>query len=139
MRDTSVNCNLPPGYSGSSFDDYGAAEFFKLGKSSLSGAENDERSRLIIMFVSTTGDAEHCDNIKDTWGKLLQKSVPRDQFQNVQFAIFCLGDRAYGPSAFCAAGRKMAARMVQLGAKPFCDIGYLPMDNNVPTANIVPK
>lgn len=124
MRDTSMNCNLPPGYYGSSFDDYGAAEFLKLGKRGLAGAQNEEGSRIIIMFVSTTGDAEHCDNIKDTWGKLLQKSVPRDQFQNVQFAMFCLGDRAYGPTAFCAAGRKLAARMVQLGAKPFCDLGY---------------
>lgn len=38
--------------------------------------------------------------------------------------MFCLGDRVYGPSAFCAAGRKLAARLVQLSAKPVCNIGY---------------
>ena len=50
--------------------------------------------------------------------------MPTDQFMNIQFAMFCLGDRAYGPSAFCAAGRKLAARLVQLSAKPVCQIGY---------------
>ena len=40
-----------------------------------------------------------------------------------RFCLFCLGDRAYGPQ-FCAAGRKLAARLVQLGAKPVCAIGY---------------
>ncbi len=54
----------------------------------------------------------------------LQKSLAKDQLQNMTFAMFCLGDRAYGPSAFCAAGRKLAVRLVQLGATPFCNIGY---------------
>eukprot|EP00979_Chaetoceros_neogracilis_P013105 scaffold3666_cov268-Chaetoceros_neogracile.AAC.16 len=138
MRDTANSCkhttsnstravySLPEGCYGSSFDDYGADEFFKLGKGSASKSNIHEggSSRLIIIFISTTGDAEQCDDIKDTWRKLLRRSVPSDQFQHLQFAMFCLGDRAYGPSAFCAAGRKLAARMVQLGAQPFCDLGY---------------
>jgi sulfite reductase alpha subunit-like flavoprotein len=53
----------------------------------------------------------------------LQKSLPKDQFRGVKFAMFALGDRAYG-EAFCAAGRKMASRLVQLGATPLCRIGY---------------
>lgn len=40
-----------------------------------------------------------------------------------RFALFALGDRVYGPQ-FCAAGRKLAGRIVQLGAKPICAIGY---------------
>lgn len=43
---------------GCSFDEYGAHNII----SSLSG--------LVIMFVSTTGNAEHCDSIHETW-KLL--------------------------------------------------------------------
>ena len=77
-----------------------------------------------MAFVSTTGDAEQCDNIRQTWAALLRKSLPATTYANVQFALFALGDRAYGPTAFCAAGRKLAARMVQLGAAPFCSVGF---------------
>jgi hypothetical protein len=78
---------LPSGYYGSSFDDYGPLEFFKLGhdepscyptttsSTSISSSTNaQQQKRLVIMFVSTTGDAEHCDSIKDTWKQLLQKN-----------------------------------------------------------------
>ncbi len=34
---------------------------------------------------------------------------------NISFGLFCLGDRAYG-DLFCAAGRKWAVRLIQLGA-----------------------
>jgi sulfite reductase alpha subunit-like flavoprotein len=40
-----------------------------------------------------------------------------------RFALFCLGDRAYG-TQFCAAGRKLAIRLLQLGMPSFCDVGY---------------
>jgi hypothetical protein len=35
-----------------------------------------------------------------------------------------LGDRAYGPQKFCVAGRKLAARLRQLGAFLYVDPGY---------------
>jgi sulfite reductase alpha subunit-like flavoprotein len=44
-------------------------------------------------------------------------------FKGVVFAIFNLGDRAYGPQ-FCAAGRKLAVRLLQLGATLLCEPGY---------------
>jgi sulfite reductase alpha subunit-like flavoprotein len=53
----------------------------------------------------------------------LQKSLPSDMFKGVTFAIFNLGDRAYGPQ-FCAAGRKLAVRLLQLGAKLLLEPGY---------------
>lgn len=136
---------LPNGYYGSSFDDYGPLDFFKLGNhhhepSNATATTNQKdttatdqekqsihkqnRKNLVILFVSTTGDAEQCDSIKETWKQLLQRNIPSHQFQCMTFAMFCLGDRAYGPMAFCAAGRKLAARLVQLGAMPFCDVGY---------------
>lgn len=76
------------------------------------------------MFVSTTGDAEQCTSIASTWSKLLSKSLSQTTFQYCQFALFSLGDRAYGPDAFCAAGRKVAARLNQLSAMPICTLGY---------------
>jgi sulfite reductase alpha subunit-like flavoprotein len=55
----------------------------------------------------------------------LQKSLPKTLFQgsSFRFALFCLGDRAYG-TQFCAAGRKLAIRLLQLGMPSFCDVGY---------------
>ena len=90
---------------------------------------------LILMFVSTTGDGEHCDSIRNTWKSLLQKSLPRDMLaaSNYEFAMFCLGDRAYGPQ-FCAAGRKLAVRLLQLGMPSFCDVGY--GDDNTPNGGV---
>jgi len=119
---------------GCAFDSYGAANFLQFGNvpcrptnngGSASGTStNGKKQRLLIAFVSTTGDAEQCDTIRQTWSALLRKSLPTTTYVNVEFALFALGDRAYGPTAFCAAGRKLAARLVQLGATPFCGLGY---------------
>eukprot|EP00580_Thalassiosira_gravida_P011109 CAMPEP_0201643010 /NCGR_PEP_ID=MMETSP0493-20130528/27377_1 /ASSEMBLY_ACC=CAM_ASM_000838 /TAXON_ID=420259 /ORGANISM="Thalassiosira gravida, Strain GMp14c1" /LENGTH=757 /DNA_ID=CAMNT_0048117335 /DNA_START=81 /DNA_END=2351 /DNA_ORIENTATION=+ len=88
------------------------------------GSQQQQQQQLLILFVSTTGDAEQPSTIQNTWSKLLSKSLPHNLYSNVKFALFALGDRAYGPDAFCAAGRKLAARLVQLGARPVCALGY---------------
>ena len=85
---------------------------------------NQQQQQLLILFVSTTGDAEQTSSIQKTWSRLLSKSLPKTLFANVKFALFALGDRAYGPDAFCAAGRKLAARLAQLGGQPVCCLGY---------------
>ena len=99
-----------------SFDEFGVKNFLSLG--SLNANKN-----VLLLFVSTTGDGEHTTSIAKTWSALLSKSLPSTLFSNVPFALFALGDRAYG-DAFCAAGRKLAARLVQLGASPMCVLGY---------------
>ena len=92
-----------------------------------------DSSSFLLLFVSTTGDGEHCDSIRETWKALLSKSLPKDLLQGKQFAIFCLGDRAYGPQ-FCAAGRKLAVRLLQLGMSRCCDVGY--GDDNTPNGGV---
>lgn len=70
----------------------------------------------LLFFVSTTGDGEPPDNMRDIWRQLLSKALlPKEFLKGVSFALFCLGDRAYGPQ-FCAAGRKLAVRFLHLGA-----------------------
>ena len=53
--------------SGSSFDDFGADNFMSLEKLSLS---NPSKKYVLLLFVSTTGDAEHCDTIQECWKAL---------------------------------------------------------------------
>lgn len=100
-----------------SFDDFGAQNFLSI------GTADTNAKHLLLLFVSTTGDGEHTTTITKTWHALLSKTLPTSLFANVSFALFALGDRAYG-DAFCAAGRKLAARLVQLGASPKCALGY---------------
>ena len=75
--------------------------------------QQDEEESILILFVSTTGDAEQPSSMQKTWSRLLSKSLPTTHFATVKFALFALGDRAYGPDAFCAAGRKLATRLVR--------------------------
>lgn len=82
-----------------------------------------QSNAFLLLFVSTTGDGEHTDTIRQTWQQLLLKSLPSDTFYGISFAIYSLGDRAYGPQ-YCAAGRKLAVRLMQLGATTFCQPGY---------------
>lgn len=101
----------------------------------LSSPDRDSNGTLILMFVSTTGDGEQCDSIRNTWKSLLQKSLPRNMLAGSkhEFALFCLGDRAYGPQ-FCAGGRKLAVRLLQLGMPSFCEVGY--GDDNTPNGGV---
>ncbi|GKY96937.1 hypothetical protein MPSEU_000652700 [Mayamaea pseudoterrestris] len=102
--------------SGSSFEDDSILEFAKQ-------STEIKANRFLLLFVSTTGDGEHVDAMRKTWKQLIQISLPKDLFREVKFALFCLGDRAYGDQ-FCAAGRKLAARLLQLGATLLCEPGY---------------
>lgn len=85
------------------------------------GAVASLRDVFLVCFVSTAGEGEHTSTIKNTWRELLRKSQPA--LCDMEVALFCLGDRAYG-ELFCAAGRKFGARMKQLGAEMACGVGY---------------
>uniref|UniRef100_A0A7S4ABR6 Uncharacterized protein n=1 Tax=Pseudo-nitzschia australis TaxID=44445 RepID=A0A7S4ABR6_9STRA len=101
----------------------------------LTSTDSSGKGTLFLMFVSTTGDGEQCDTIRNTWKSLLQKSLPRDLLAESkdEFALFCLGDRAYGPQ-FCAGGRKLAVRLLQLGMTSSYEVGY--GDDNTPNGGV---
>ena len=98
----------------------------------LATAKNND-NHFFLFFVSTTGDGVHCDSIARTWKSLLKKSLSKTILQGARFALFCLGDRAYGPQ-FCAAGRKLAVRLMQLGMTNKCEVGY--GDDNTPNGGV---
>jgi sulfite reductase alpha subunit-like flavoprotein len=76
----------------------------------------------VVMFVSTTGDGEMPKNMARFWRALLRRATPAAALAPVRFALYGLGDRAYGPK-FCAAARKLDARLQQLGAKHLVGTG----------------
>lgn len=74
-----------------------------------------------MFFVSTTGDGEMPDHARPWWRFVLRRDLPATSLSSLRFAVFGLGDSTY--VRFCAAARKVAARLPQLGAKLLCERG----------------
>lgn len=55
------------------------------------------------------------------WNMLLRSDLPPDLFEDLPFAVFGLGDTAY--EKFCWAAKKLARRMISLGAVEICERG----------------
>ncbi len=78
--------------------------------------------RLCIFIISTTGDGDTPEGMHKAWKVLLQKRLPRNALEGLRFAVLSLGDSSY--ENFCAAGRRLRERLLQLGAKEIINPGY---------------
>ncbi|KRX10271.1 Riboflavin synthase-like beta-barrel [Pseudocohnilembus persalinus] len=72
-------------------------------------------------YISTTGQGEPTDNMIKFWQFMLIKELPKNSLQNMEFSVFGLGDSRY--QLFNAMARKLQVRLLDLGAKEFCDRG----------------
>jgi len=82
--------------------------------------------RALLMVTSTYGDGDMPDNAQGFW-EWLQTETAAGALSHLRFAILALGDRNY--AEFCGAGKKIDARLEQLGANRFfnrvdCDVDY---------------
>ncbi|GJQ14770.1 hypothetical protein GpartN1_g6561.t1 [Galdieria partita] len=75
---------------------------------------------IVLFIVSTTGDGEVPQDMKQFWRFLLRKSLPSNSLSRVQYAVFGLGDSSY--LRFNAAARKLDKRLQDLGAIPLLPI-----------------
>eukprot|EP00924_Labyrinthula_sp_SR-Ha-C_P012554 snap_masked-scaffold_10-processed-gene-10.15-mRNA-1 protein AED:0.43 eAED:0.44 QI:0/0/0/0.5/1/1/2/0/678 len=75
----------------------------------------------MVLFVSTTGDGQVPDGMKEIWAELLKKTMEKNIFKELKFSIFCLGDSSY--QKFNAGGRMLRKRLIQLGATEFYEAG----------------
>ncbi|KAI0497053.1 hypothetical protein KFK09_023381 [Dendrobium nobile] len=79
------------------------------------------KERMVIFVVSTTGQGENSDSMKDFWKFLLQKNLGHRWLDGVNFAVFGLGDSGYQKYNFAA--KKLDKRIIDLGAKPVIERG----------------
>jgi sulfite reductase (NADPH) flavoprotein alpha-component len=80
--------------------------------------------RTLMVVTSTYGDGDMPDNAQGFWDWLQTDSA---KVSHLRFAVLALGDRNY--SDFCGAGRKIDARLENMGAHRFfnradCDVDY---------------
>ncbi len=78
--------------------------------------------RLCIFIISTTGDGDTPEGMHKAWKVLLQRRLPRNALEGLRFAVLSLGDSSY--EKFCASGRRLRNRFLQLGAKEIISPGY---------------
>ncbi|OWB73418.1 nucleotide binding protein [[Candida] boidinii] len=75
--------------------------------------------KILIIICSTTGQGELTRNSKKFWKFMLKKKLPNNFLDHLNFTTFGLGDSSY--PKFNYAIRKIHKRLLQLGAKEFCD------------------
>lgn len=69
--------------------------------------------RTILFVVATCGDGDVPSAMKPLWSFLLRKSLSPTSLEQVQFAVFGLGDSSY--EKYNAVARKLERRLTQLG------------------------
>jgi sulfite reductase alpha subunit-like flavoprotein len=83
--------------------------------------ENLPYEKYVVYMISTTGQGDPPDNMKNFWKFLLIKSLPADVLEEMNFTVFGFGDSKY--EFYNSSARKLYQRLLQLGATTFCDRG----------------
>ncbi len=95
-RSTGIECRVRPLNSITSIEDLG---------------------RYNLFIVSTTGDGEEPDNMRQFWRLIMRKSL--SSIPLMHYALIGLGDSTYPKFNFV--GKKLSKRLEQLGAQAICE------------------
>lgn len=80
------------------------------------------QEKLVVFVVSTTGDGEPPDNMRQFWRFIMRKGLPSDVLSNLQIVVFGCGDSSY--AQYNVMARKLRSRLLQLGATEIADRGF---------------
>ncbi|WP_323118981.1 bifunctional nitrate reductase/sulfite reductase flavoprotein subunit alpha [Burkholderia alba] len=85
------------------------------------------KAQYVLLMTSTFGDGDPPDNGQEFWAALRADDAAR--IDGVHYAVLAFGDRNYDP--FCGYGRRLDARLAELGASPLlarvdCDVEFQP-------------
>ncbi|HEU4662475.1 MAG TPA: assimilatory sulfite reductase (NADPH) flavoprotein subunit [Dokdonella sp.] len=83
-----------------------------------------EAERMLVVVISTHGDGEPPDDARGLVDFLCGKRAPR--LADLRYAVLALGDSSY--PQFCAIGRRVDARLAELGAARLLDTGEADVD-----------
>ncbi|KAL3527059.1 hypothetical protein ACH5RR_011715 [Cinchona calisaya] len=75
----------------------------------------------VIFVVSTTGQGDIPDSMKNFWRFLLQRNLSEEWLEGVDYAVFGLGDSSYQKYNFVA--KKLDKRLLDLGATALIERG----------------
>uniref|UniRef100_A0A1D1ZFR5 NADPH-dependent diflavin oxidoreductase 1 n=1 Tax=Anthurium amnicola TaxID=1678845 RepID=A0A1D1ZFR5_9ARAE len=79
------------------------------------------REDVVIFIVSTTGQGDMPDAMKDFWKFLRRKNISNQWLEGVHYAVFGLGDSAYQKYNFAA--KKLDRRLSDIGGTPLIQRG----------------
>ncbi|KAJ0986308.1 hypothetical protein J5N97_004664 [Dioscorea zingiberensis] len=76
---------------------------------------------IVIFVVSTTGQGDVPDSMKEFWKFLLRRNLSHQWLHELHYAVFGLGDSGYQKYNFTA--KKLDKRLLDLGATPIIEKG----------------
>ena len=76
---------------------------------------------LVVFVLSTTDSGVEPRSMTPLWNMLLRSDLPDDLFDELDYAVFGLGDSSY--ERFCWPAKKLSRRLKGLGANEICAVG----------------